>query len=187
MTDPLDHAPEPDDRPATMAATASAPTRVPAPVPATPAARVPYRPRPSAWGRLFRWWLGLSLITFVGLALCVAVGIDHSHLSPLNITITDDGADSVTINGLTDGGRALLAVAGTLVAMLLLLLIPLLVVLIVGSIAIALICGVGVPLIALALVLGVVTSPFWLVALFVWLAARRRDTNRLAASATMPA
>jgi hypothetical protein len=185
MTDPLDHAPEPDDRPATMAAAAATPE--PSPVPAVPAARVPYRPRPSAWGRLFRWWLGLSLLTFVGLALCVAVGIDHSHLSPLNITITDDGADSVTINGLTDGGRALLAVAGGLLALLLLLLIPLLVLLIIGSIAIALVCGVGVPLIALALVLGVVTSPFWLVALFVWLAARRRDTNRLAASATMPA
>jgi hypothetical protein len=182
MTDPLDHAPEPDDRPATMASTAPLPAP-PSPVPAP----VPYRPRPSAWGRLFRWWLGLSLLAFVGLALCVAVGIDHSSLSPLNISITDDGSDNVTITGLTDGGRALLAVAGALLALLLLLLIPLMVLLIVGSIAIALVCGIGVPLIALALVLGVVTSPFWLVALLVWLAARRRDTNRLAASATMPA
>jgi hypothetical protein len=152
MTDPLDHAPEPDDRPAAMASAAPLP------------APVPYRPRPSAWGRLFRWWLGLSLLAFVGLALCVAVGIDHSSLSPLNISITDDGSDNVTITGLTDGGRALLAVAGALLALLLLLLIPLMVLLIV-----------------------VVTSPFWLVALLVWLAARRRDTNRLAASATMPA
>lgn len=184
MTDPLDHAPEPDDRPATMASAAPLPAP-PSPVPAP--APVPYRPRPSAWGRLFRWWLGLSLLAFVGLALCVAVGIDHSSLSPLNISITDDGSDNVTINGLTDGGRALLAVAGALLALLLLLLIPLMVLLIVGSIAIALVCGIGVPLIALALVLGVVTSPFWLVALLVWLAARRRDTNRLAASATMPA
>ena len=182
MTDPLDHAPEPDDRPAAMASAAPQPALAsPAPAP------VPYRPRPSAWGRLFRWWLGLSLLAFVGLALCVAVGIDHSSLSPLNISITDDGSDNVTITGLTDGGRALLAVAGALLALLLLLLIPLMVLLIVGSIAIALVCGIGVPLIALALVLGVVTSPFWLVALLVWLAARRRDTNRLAASATMPA
>jgi hypothetical protein len=182
MTDPLDHAPEPDDRPATMASAAPLPAAS-APAPA----RVPYRPRPSGWARLFRWWLGLSLLACVGLALCVAVGIDHSQLSPLNITITDDGSDSVTITGLTDGGRALLAVAGALLALLLLLLIPLVVLLIVGSIAIALVCGVGAPLIALAVVLGVVTSPFWLVGLFVWLAARRRDTNRLAASATMPA
>ena len=181
MTDPLDHAPEPDGRPATMASAAP----LSAPLPA--AAPVPYRPRLSGWGRLFRWWLGLSLLAFVGLALCVAVGIDHSSLSPLNITISDDGSDNVTIAGLTDSGRALLAVAGALLVLLLLLLIPLLVLLIVGSIAIALVCGIGVPLIALALVLGVVTSPFWLVALLVWLAARRRDTNRLAASATMPA
>ena len=180
MTDPLDHAPESDDRPASMA---SAP-----PLPVAPApAPVPYRPRPSGWGRLFRWWLGLSVLAFLGLALCVFVGIDHAHLSPLNITITDDGSDSVTINGLTDGGRALLAVAGALLALLLLLLIPLVLLVVVGSIAIALVCGIGVPLIALALVLGVLTSPFWLVALLVWLAARRRDTNRLAASATMPA
>ena len=44
--DPLDHAPEPDDRPAVPAM----------PAPSAPAAApLPYRPRPSAWARVFRW------------------------------------------------------------------------------------------------------------------------------------
>jgi len=33
----------------------------------------------------------------------------------------------------------------------------------------------------------VVTSPIWMVGLVVWLIARRRDSQRLAGSATMPA
>ena len=172
--DPLDRAPEPGDRPANL--------------PAVPAAApVSYRPRPSGWARVFRWWLGLSVLTFLGIALCVFIGLGHGDFAPLHIAITDDGADGVTINGLSTAGQALLAVGAGLLALLLLLLVPLLVLVIVGSVAIAVICGVGVPLIALALALAVVTSPIWVVGLLIWLAARRRDTNRLAASATMPA
>jgi hypothetical protein len=181
--DPLDHAPEPDDRPAGM--TAAAPVTAPA-VPAV-AAPVPYRPRPSGWARLFRWWLGLSVLAFLGVALCVWLGVGHGDFSPLHIVVADDGSDGITINGLSDAGGALLAAGAGLLALLLLLLIPLLVLIIVGAVAIAVICGVGVPLIALALALAVVTSPVWVVGLLIWLAARRRDTNRLAASATMPA
>jgi len=182
--DPLDHAPEPDDRPAVMAPAASAASPATAAVAAAP---VPYRPRPSAWARLFRWWLGLSVLAFLGVALCVWLGVGHGDFSPLHIVVADDGSDGITINGLSDAGGALLAVGAGLLALLLLLLIPLLVLIVVGAVAIAVICGVGVPLIALALALAVVTSPVWVVGLLIWLAARRRDTNRLAASATMPA
>jgi hypothetical protein len=180
--DPLDRAPEPDDRPAGVSAAAPA-----AGAGAAAPALVPYRPRPSAWARVFRWWLGLSVFTFVGITLCVWLGLSHAELSPLHIVIADDGSDGITINGLSSGGQALLAIGAGLLALLLLLLIPLLVLIIVGAVAIAVICGIGVPLIALALALAAVTSPIWGVGLLIWLAARRRDTNRLAASATMPA
>ena len=180
--DPLDHAPEPDDRPAVLAAPATASA-----TPAAAAAPVPYRPRPSAWARVFRWWLGLSALAFLGVALCVWIGAAHGDFSPLHIVISDDGADGVTINGLSDAGGALLAVGAGLLALLLLLLIPVLLLIVVGAVAIAVICGIGAPLIALALVLAVVTSPVWVVGLLVWMAVRRRETNRLAGSATMPA
>ena len=183
--DPLDRAPEPDDRPGMgPSAPAEAAPASPLPVAAAPA---PYRPRPSTWARVFRWWLGLSLLAFLGIALCVFIGLGHGDFSPLHIAITDDGADGITINGLGAAGQAQAAVGAALLALLMLLLVPLLVLIIVGSVAIAVICGVGVPLIALALALAVVTSPIWVVGLLIWLAARRRDTNRLAASATMPA
>ena len=178
--DPLDRAPEPDDRPAGTA------TATPA-VPATTAAPMPCRPRPSGWARLFRWWLGLCVLAFLGVALCVFIGLGHGDFSPLHIVVADDGADGITINGLSTAGEALLAVGAGLLALLLLLLVPLLILIVAGAVAIAVICGVGVPLIALALALAVVTSPVWVVGLLIWLAARRRETNRLAASATMPA
>ena len=175
MTDPLDQAPELDDRPATAA-----------PVPA--AALVPYRPRPSRMARVFRWWLGLSVFAFFAVALCVLLGFHHMDFAPLHIVIDgDDVSDGITINGLTDGGRVLLAFGAAMVALLLLLLIPIVVLLVVGSVVIALVCGIGVPLIVLALGLGVATSPFWMVGLAVWLVLRRRDSQRLAASATMAA
>jgi hypothetical protein len=178
--DPLDHAPDADDRPTGKAPAAA----VAAPVAAAP---VPYRPRPSGWARVFRWWLGLSVLALLGVVLCAWIGVGHGDFSPLHIVVADDGSDGITINGLGDAGGALLAVGAGLLALLLLLLIPLLVLIIVGAVAIAVICGVGVPLIALALALAVVTSPVWVVGLLIWLAARRRETNRLAASATMPA
>jgi hypothetical protein len=173
MTASLDPGPDFDHRPANVAP------------PATP---VPYRPRPSRTARVFRWWLALSVFAFFAVALCVLLGFGHMDFAPLHIVIDgDDITDGITINGLTDGGRVLLALFLALLALLLLLMIPLLVLLIVGSVAIALVCGIGVPLIVLALALGAVTSPFWMVGLLVWLIARRRDSQRLASSATMAA
>jgi hypothetical protein len=182
--DPLDHAPEPDDRPAVLAAPATASASA---APVAAAAPVPYRPRPSAWARVFRWWLGLSVLAFLGVALCVWIGAAHGDLSSLHVVISDDGSDGVTINGRSDAGGALLAVGAGLLALLLLLLIPVLLLIVVGAVAIAVICGVGVPLIALALVLAVATSPVWIVGLLVWMAVRRREMNRPVGSATMPA
>jgi hypothetical protein len=183
MTTSFDPVPEPDDRPATVA-----PATAEAHPAAAPPAPVPYRPRPSRWGTAFRWWLGLSVLTFFGVALCVFLGFSHLDFAPLHIVVDgDDLSDGITINGLTDGGRALLAVGLGFLALLLLLLIPLLILLVVASVAIALVCGVGVPLIVLALALGVATSPFWMVGLLVWLILRRRDSHRYAASARMAA
>ncbi|HEY9025911.1 MAG TPA: hypothetical protein VIP05_16540, partial [Burkholderiaceae bacterium] len=107
--DPLEHAPEPDDRPAGVA-----PAAAPAP-PAAPAAAapVPYRPRLSGWARLFRWWLGLSVLAFLGVVLCVWIGVGHGDFSPLHIVVADDGADGITINGLSDAGGAGAAAGAT--------------------------------------------------------------------------
>ena len=182
MTSSFDPVPEPDDRPATVASAATEAQPV-----ATTAAPVPYRPRPSRWATVFRWWLGLSVVAFFAVAFCVFLGFHHSDFAPLRIVIDDDSSSGITINGLSDGGRALLAVGLGFLALLLLLLIPLVILLVVGSVAIAVICGVGVPLIVLALALAVATSPFWMVGLLVWLILRRRDSHRLAPSATMAA
>jgi len=171
MTASFDPAPEADDRPTTVGT-----------------ALVPYRPRPSRVGRVFRWWLGLSICAFFLCVLCLALGLHNMNFEPLRIVIDgDDLTNGLTINGLSDAAGAMLAIGGVLLALLLLLLIPVLVLLIVGSVAIALVCGIGVPLIALALVLAVVTSPFWIVGLVVWLLARRRHSPSLPPSATMAA
>ena len=175
MTDPLDHSPELDDRPPTAAPVAARPL-------------VPYRPRPSRTGRLFRWWLGLSVFALVAIALCVLVGFNHMDIAPLHIVIDgDDVTDGITINGLTDGGRVLLAFGVAMLALLLLLVIPIVLLVVVAAVVIALVCGIAVPLVVLALALGVATSPFWMVGLLVWLIVRRRDSQRLAPSATMAA
>ena len=184
MTSPFDPVPDPDDRPATVASATDGKARAAA----GPAAPVPYRPRPSRTARVFRWWLGLSVFAFFGVALCILLGFNHMDFAPLHIVVDgDDVSNGITINGLTDGGRVLLAFGAAMLALLLLLLIPIVVLLVVGSVAIALVCGIGVPLIVLALALGVATSPFWMVALLIWLIARRRDSQRLAGSATMAA
>jgi hypothetical protein len=170
MTASFDHGPELDDRPPTS----NAP--------------VPYRPRLSRAGRVFRWWLALGVLAFLACASCVLLGLNHADFAPLHIVIDgDDLSDGLTINGLSDGGRVLLVVGALLFALLLLLLIPVLLFLIAGSVLIALVCGLGVPLLVLALVLAAVTSPLWMVALLVWLVARRRPSPRPARSATMAA
>ena len=171
MITSFDPAPDADDRPA-------GPSR----------ALVPYRPRPSRIARVFRWWLGLSIVALFACAFCVAFGLHDLGLAPVHIVINgDDLGDGLTINGLSDASQALLGVGALMLALLLLLLIPVLVLLIVGSVAIALVCGIGVPLVVLALALGAITSPFWIVGLIVWLIARRRHSPSLPASARMAA
>ena len=171
MTASFDNGPELDDRPD--------PART---------ARVPYRPQPSRSGQVFRWWLALSVLALFACALCVLLGFAHADFAPLHIVVDgDDITDGITINGLSDGGRALLAVGALMFTLLLLLLIPVLIFLIVGSVLIALVCGIGVPLIVLALALAVITSPLWMVGLLIWLVARRRPSPALARSATMAA
>jgi len=165
MTASFDHGPELDDRPRTGAA-----------------------PRPSRSGRVFRWWLTLSVLAFFACAFCVLLGFNHADFAPLHIVIDgDDITDGITINGLTDGARVLLAVGALLFTLLLLLLIPVLLFLIVGAVLIALVCGLGVPLVVLALVLAAVTSPLWMVGLLIWLVARRHRSPPLARSARMTA
>ena len=175
MTTAFDPVPDADDRPiGTGPGTALVPYRA--------------RPRVSVWGRIFRWWLGLGLAAFLTVALCALLGFHHMDFAPLHIVVDgNDLSDGITINGLSDGGRALLALAATALALLVILLIPVLILLIVASVVLGLICGIGVPLIVLALALGAVTSPIWMVVLLVWLLARRRDSHRLAGSATMAA
>jgi hypothetical protein len=171
MTAAFDNGPELDDRPD-----------------ATNTALVPYRPKPSRAGRVFRWWLALGVLAFFACALCVLLGFAHADFAPLHIVVDgDDITDGITINGLSDGGRALLGVGALMLTLLLLLLVPVLIFLIVGSVLIALVCGIGVPLIVLALALAAVTSPLWMVGLLIWLVARHRPSPALARSATMAA
>jgi hypothetical protein len=69
-------------------------------------------------------------------ALCVLLGFAHADFAPLHIVVDgDDISDGITINGLTDGGRALLGVGALMFTLLLLLLIPVLIFMIVGSVA----------------------------------------------------
>jgi len=164
MTASFDPAPEPDERPA------------------------PYRPRPSRADTLLRWWLALSVLTLFAIALCVFIGYVQADFAPLHVVIRGDHiTEGLTITGIDDGAGALLATGLALVVLFLLLMIPVLILLVAASVAIGLVFGLGVPLIGLALVLGVLTSPFWMVGLLVWLIARRRDSHRLAGSATMAA
>ena len=182
MTTSFDPVPDPDDRPATIAPAADAPGAA-----ATPAL-VPYRPRPSRWATAFRWWLGLCVLSFLGVALFAFVAYGLMDFAPLNIVIDgNDVSNGITIHGLDAGTRAALSVGLVFLALFVLLLIPLLLLIVLGAVAIAIVCGIGVPLIALAVALVAATSPFWMVGLLVWLILRRRDSQRLAPSATMAA
>ena len=177
MTASFDTAPDPADRPG---------------IPGIPGRElVPYRPRPSRTARVFRWWLGLSVLVLIGCAICVAVGLHNVDLAPVHIVINGDAfgdgpGDSIRITGLGETGGDLLAIGGVLLGLLVLLLMPLLLLLIIGTVALALVCGIGIPLVVLALVLGVCTSPFWMIGLIVWLVMRRRSPP-MPRSATMPA
>ena len=171
MTAPFDTAPEADDRPARVGT-----------------ALVAYRPRLSPMARLFRWWLALSVIALLLGAVFIGTGLHSLDLAPVHVIVNgDDLSDGVTITGLGDDAQALLGVGALMLALLLVLLIPVLLLVVFGSVALALAFGVAVPLVAVALVLAAVTSPFWMIALVVWLIARRRGSPPMAASARMAA
>jgi hypothetical protein len=169
----FDTAPEPDDRPARVGT-----------------ALVPYRPRPtrSRMARALRWWLGVSAFVLLACVVFIGAGLYNLDLAPVHIVInSDDVTNGVSVTGLGDDVQALLGMGALMLGLLVLLLIPMLLLLVVATVAISLVVGVGVPLIAVAFVLVVVTSPFWMIALVVWLVARRRRSPPLPASARMAA
>ena len=161
MTDPLDSVPEADDRPARLAPVA------PMPVPAPQA--------PSRTARLLKWWLLSSVVLVIACIVCLAIGLGNVDVSPVHIVIDgDDASTGLSIAGVSAGVKVVLAAGIVMLTLALLLLVPMLLLLILGAVALALIAGLGMPLIALALALVVVSSPLWLVGVFVWLIVRRR-------------
>jgi len=161
MTDPLDSVPEADDRPATLA------PLVPAPAPA---------PRtPGRSGRLLKWWLLSSVLLVVTCIVCLAIGLGNVDVSPVHIVIDgDDASTGISIAGVSAGIKILLAAGVVMLALALLLIVPMVVLLGLCAVALALVAGIGLPLVALAFALAVVSSPVWLLGLFVWLIVRRR-------------
>ena len=162
MTDPLD----PRD-PLAHVPAADAP---PAAVALAPAQRAP-----GGAGRLVKWWLLTSLVLVLACIACLAVGLANVDVSPLHIVIDgDDVSHGLSVTGVDTGVKVLLAAGLVMLAMLLLLLVPMVLLLVLGVVALALVAGLGMPLLGLALALVVVSSPLWLVGLFVWLIVRRR-------------
>jgi hypothetical protein len=173
MNDTLDNAPEPDDRPISRADT-------PQPL--------ALRPQPSRTGRLIRWWLAISFLAVVACVVCLVIGMNQFDFAPLHIVIDgDEVTNGVTINGVTEGAKVMLAIGAVMMALLLLLLIPMVLLLVMGAVAIALVAGIGLPLVAVALAFLVVSSPLWLIGLVLWLILRRRPSPRHTPSATMSA
>jgi formate hydrogenlyase subunit 4 len=173
MTDPLDNAPEADDRPLP-------------PVTRQPVAACGRPPR--RFATFVKWWLVTSFLLVVACVACLAIGMNQLDFSPLHIVIDgNEVGNGLTIEGLGAGARVLLAVGAVMLALLLLLLVPMVMLLVIGCVAIALVAGLGLPLAALALAFMVVSSPLWLIGLFVWLLVRRRPSPRHAPSATMAA
>lgn len=183
MTDSFDNAPDPDDRP-----------HAPVP-PAGPATATPMPPRRGAGagtgraGRLLRWWLGISFVVMVACIVCLVIGLNQFDFTPLHIVIDgDDVTDGVTIQGISQGGRVLLATGALMLGMLALLLVPMLLLLVLGIVAVALVAGIALPIVAVALALLAVSSPLWIVGLVIWLIVRdRRPSRRPPPSATMAA
>ncbi|HEY9024521.1 MAG TPA: hypothetical protein VIP05_09480 [Burkholderiaceae bacterium] len=157
MTEPLDAVPEPDDRPVAV---------IPAAAPA------PVRRR---GGSLLTGWLLATLVLLVACIVCLSIGLSGTDVLPLHIVIDgDDLSDGISISGVSGGMAVLLAVGIVLLAFALLLLVPVVLLLVLGAVGLALVCGLGLPLVALVLAIAAVSSPLWLVGLLVWLAVRRR-------------
>jgi hypothetical protein len=162
MTDPLDprdplaHVPAADAAPAAVAVLAA-------------------QRAPGGAGRLLKWWLLTSLVLVAACIVFLGIGLANVDVSPLHIVIDgDDVSHGLSISGVDAGIKVVLAIGLAMLALLLLLLVPMILLLVIGAVALALVAGLGVPLLGLALGLVVVSSPLWLVGLFVWLIVRRR-------------
>ena len=172
MTDPLDDGAR--DKAFQGADPASRPMG-PAPVPAAQAAAAIAPRRGRGWGRFFKWWLLLSLAAMVICVVCLGVGMSHLQGAPMHIIIDgDDIGSTVSIDGASDGIKALLAMGGLFAALFVMLLVPMVLLLVVAVVCGALALGLGWAFIGVAIALLAVTFPIWIVALPIWFFARRR-------------
>jgi hypothetical protein len=149
---------------------------------AAPAAPTPVRR--SGWGRFFKWWMLLSLLTVVVCIVCVGVGLSHLEAAPMHIVIDGDDGSNVSIIGATDGVKALLALGILFFVLFVMLLVPALVLLLLAVVGGAIAFGLGWALIGIAIALATITFPIWIIALPIWFFARRR---RALQSATIAA
>ena len=137
------------------------------------------------FARLLRWWLVVGSLLLLACAGFVAISGFAFDFHPLHVVIQGGDIDNgITIEGLTDGGRALLALGALIVVLVLLMLLPLLLALAFVVVSLVLAIGIVVPVLTLALALVVTGSPIWLVGGAIWLLARRRAAHA-AASATI--
>jgi hypothetical protein len=134
----------------------------------------PPRPTGTAW-RLAGWWLLVSFALLIVCAIGAGIALGHADLQPVHVIIDgDDVGGGVTIQNAGPAAKVALGVAGVAAAMLVLLIVPIVLTLVGGIVMLALVIGLGVPIVALAMALALVTSPVWLVALLVWFLTRRR-------------
>ncbi|HEX4510016.1 MAG TPA: hypothetical protein VH328_08060 [Burkholderiaceae bacterium] len=188
MTDPLDgvskDAPRPD---VFQGAPADAPGPRPGNAPSYASRSVDPSRRGPAW-RLAGWWLLVSVVLLVVCAIGAGIALQHSDLQPMHVIINgDDVGGGLTIESAGPIAKVALGVAGVAAVLLVLLLVPIVLALVGGIVMLALVIGLGVPIVGLAMALTLLTSPIWLVWLFVWLLARRRRAFAHATSATIAA
>ncbi len=177
---PMDATPEPvlatpiyADSPAHDHAQAHAPAYAPAPALA---------PAPRRRARFVAWWLLASLAISVICAICLVTALGHIGDNPMHVIVNGEEVGNnldITLGTLPMAHKVALVSAIVLAVTILLLVVPLVIMLVVGAVAIALVAGLGVPLLALALAFVVVSSPFWLVGGGIWLIVR---ANRRAAA-----
>ena len=154
----------------------------------TPPATVPPPPRRSTAWRLAGWWLLVSFALLVVCAIGAGFALSHADLQPVHVIIDgDDVGGGVTVENAGPAAKVALGVAGVAAAMLILFLVPIILTLVGGIVMLALVIGLGVPIVGLAMALALVTSPIWLVALLVWFLTRRRRAFAHATSATIVA
>jgi len=143
------------------------------PSPAPAAAQPPKRHR---LRRFFGWWMVLGFVAAV-CVFCLALGFTVFDVTPVHIVIDGDDVASVSLNGTDFGVKALVFACLAAATLLVLLLVPLVALVVVGAVAFAIVAGFGTPLVVLAFVLALLTSPVWVVGLIIWFFARRRRAH----------